>query len=109
MSEIVKQRNKTRKPIHQNKIKLLERKKEQRLIKKLEKFFEINFEKNWDQNLAHKLDVKLEKQNLKLENFISRFNSREENLNFQAYDYGDPHRLDTSKVSDTLAYCNYAL
>ena len=92
MLEIVKQRNKTREPIHQNRIKLLERKKEKRLIKKLEKVVANKLEGNLDQ--IYKLE-------LKLENFISRFNFREENLNSRAYDYGDPYRLDTSKVSDT--------
>ena len=101
MSEIVKQRKKTREPNHHSRIKLLEQKIELRLKKKSEKIVankleEIvtnKFEENLDQNLDHKLDVKLE-------NVISRFNFGEENLNSQAYD-GDPHRLDTSKVCDT--------
>ncbi len=109
MSEIVKQRKKTREPNHHSRIKLVEQKIELRSKKKLEKIvankLEENvtnkleeivtnkFEENLDQNLDHKLDVKLE-------NVISRFNFGE-NLNSQAYDYGDPHRLDTSKVCDT--------
>jgi len=101
MAKIVKQRKKTRDPIHKNRIKVLEKK-----IKKME----IIFCQKQDQNLEKILDQKLEKLeksvdqkqdhklDLKLDNFISRFHVRGENVNFQAYDNGDPHILDTSKV-----------